>query len=131
MQEAGGDKRPLSTSNVTELAAANLGFDIPRSPEKRQQTLDVLQSVAHEVQAPRNLGTAALALAWVAAGRLDAYFNYTLSAWDMAAAALLLQESGGAIFDHQKRPWSWEIREATNCVASNGHLHDMIFPHLT
>ena len=47
----------------------------------------------------RRFGAAALDLAWVAAGRLDAYWERNLSSWDMAAGLLMVREAGGFVSD--------------------------------
>ena len=49
----------------------------------------------YPVRSVRMLGSAAIMLAWVAAGRLTAYFECDLNAWDTAAGALLVREAGG------------------------------------
>jgi myo-inositol-1(or 4)-monophosphatase len=52
-----------------------------------------------EVAGLRRTGSAALDLAWVAAGRFDAYFEYGLGAWDLAAGTIIVKEAGGAVSD--------------------------------
>ena len=51
----------------------------------------------HRVDGVRRAGAAALDLAWVAAGRLDGYWEYGLKPWDIAAGALMVQEAGGMV----------------------------------
>jgi fructose-1,6-bisphosphatase/inositol monophosphatase family enzyme len=60
----------------------------------------VLQALTdYPVRSVRMLGSAAIMLAWVAAGRLTAYFECDLNAWDTAAGALLVREAGGTMTD--------------------------------
>lgn len=60
----------------------------------------VLQALTnYPVRSVRMLGSAAIMLAWVAAGRLTAYFECDLNAWDTAAGALLVREAGGQMTD--------------------------------
>jgi myo-inositol-1(or 4)-monophosphatase len=73
----------------------------------------VLALVAGQVRDIRRAGSAALDLAWVAAGRIDAYFEVSRSAWDSAAGELLVREAGGAV--------TWT--EHTEIVASGRPLH--------
>ena len=73
----------------------------------------VLARVAGQVRDIRRAGSAALDLAWVAAGRIDAYFEVSRSAWDSAAGELLVREAGGAV--------TWT--EHTEIVASGRPLH--------
>lgn len=123
------DGQPLQASTVSELANAVIGLDWAHEQRKRQHSLDALAAVAHQVHTIRALGSAALALAWVAAGRLDAYFNVGLKPWDVAAAALLIRQAGGRLSDWQDRPWSpAEAHEA--CVASNGRIHSALLTSL-
>jgi myo-inositol-1(or 4)-monophosphatase len=68
----------------------------------------------------RQLGSGALDLCYVAAGRLDGCFERGLSAWDVAAGVLIVEEAGGKVTDYQGREFDLE---GTEMVASNGRLH--------
>jgi myo-inositol-1(or 4)-monophosphatase len=113
--------QPLRVSTTADLAEALVGIDWGRQESIRQRSLDALNRFAHHVRSIRALGSSALALAWVAAGRMDLYGNYKLSAWDIAAGALLIHEAGGLTSDLQAAPL--RLVENTPCVASNGRLH--------
>ena len=64
--------------------------------------LNIMRRLVSESRAFRRLGSAALDLAYVAAGRCDAFFEFNLNAWDVAGGALLVKEAGGIISDfHQ------------------------------
>eukprot|EP00593_Proboscia_inermis_P009029 CAMPEP_0171322326 /NCGR_PEP_ID=MMETSP0816-20121228/114889_1 /TAXON_ID=420281 /ORGANISM="Proboscia inermis, Strain CCAP1064/1" /LENGTH=97 /DNA_ID=CAMNT_0011820775 /DNA_START=1051 /DNA_END=1344 /DNA_ORIENTATION=+ len=69
----------------------------------------------------RMLGSAALMLAWVACGRLTAYWEYDLSSWDIAAGALLISEAGGKFTNFEDE--EFDLRERKIC-ATNGCIHD-------
>jgi myo-inositol-1(or 4)-monophosphatase len=69
----------------------------------------------------RRLGSAALDLAYVAAGRLDGFWEQSLHPWDMAAGALIVQEAGGRVTDLRDGPYSSRGR---SILATNGHLHE-------
>jgi len=71
----------------------------------------------------RRLGSAALDLCYVAAGRLDGYYERGVKAWDIAAGTLILREAGGKATNYSGHELDLEIGEV---VASNGPLH----PHL-
>ncbi len=73
-----------------------------------------------EGQGVRRLGSAALDLAYVAAGRLDAYWEVFLNPWDKAAGVLLVQEAGGVITDFRNNPSN--IYEPAT-LATNGKIH--------
>lgn len=132
--EAGGGSRlngqKAAVSEVDGLEQAIVALDWAHAPAQRQQTLDVLGRFAHEVRTIRAIGSAALALAWVAAGRLDAYLNAGLQPWDLAAGALLVREAGGRISDWGGRPWTPD-EKSTAGVASNGRVHDQLLALIT
>ncbi|MCL6457264.1 MAG: inositol monophosphatase [Gorillibacterium sp.] len=79
-----------------------------------------LQAVAPKVRNVRNGGSAALHLAYVAAGRLSGYWEINLNSWDLAAGSLLVEESGGQITDTRNHPYNLAVR---NIVATNGYIH--------
>ncbi len=117
--------RSLQVSPITELSQAIIGLDWSHHKQMRQSVLDSLSRFAHQVQTVRAFGSAALALAWVAAGRLDAYLNYSLQPWDTAAAGLLIAEAGGQISHLDTTPLYWA--EATQSVlGSNGRIHQRL-----
>ena len=69
----------------------------------------------------RRLGSAALDLCYVAAGRFDGFWEQHLKPWDVAAGALIVTEAGGAITGMDGGPFD---PHAAHLVASNGPLHD-------
>jgi myo-inositol-1(or 4)-monophosphatase len=69
----------------------------------------------------RSAGSAALHLAYVAAGRLSGLWEIGLSSWDIAAGSLLVEESGGRLSDTQGQPYHLGVR---NIVATNGRIHE-------
>ena len=116
---------PLAVSDLTELDEALIALDWSHAEERRAATLGQLDRIAPRVHTLRAVGTAALAQAWVAAGRFDAYFNASLKPWDVAAGALLVAEAGGRMTDWEDKPWHpGAHREA--CLATNGHLHGLL-----
>jgi len=76
----------------------------------------------------RCLGSAALELAYIAAGRLDCFWTVSLRPWDYMAAKLLIEESGGSFSDFEGRPYT-SIKEGA-IVASNGVLHDQMLKNI-
>lgn len=72
-------------------------------------------------QALRRLGSAALNLCYVAAGRLDAYWATSVKAWDMAAGALLIEEAGGVVTQFDGGPW--DVRRPEFTAAATPPLH--------
>jgi myo-inositol-1(or 4)-monophosphatase len=112
----------IRVSNVAELGPAIVALDWSRDARLRQDAVEAVARVAHDVHTVRAVGSAALALAWVAAGRIDAYLNFSLCAWDVAAGDLLIREAGGALSDMRTKRWQYGGSQ-TDCVASNARLH--------
>ena len=122
LKTAEGDERPLQVSPVEDLNQAVFTHDWSHLPAQRQQGLDAISGLTHAVFTTRAIGSAALALAWVAAGRTDGYLNFTVKPWDLAAASLLLAEAGGQLTDPLGSPLAWDAAGMT-CLGSNGRLH--------
>lgn len=94
------DDRRMRVSKCVHMNAALVGTGFPF---KELSRLDLyfhqLKNVMQNSSGVRRAGAAALDLAYVAAGRLDAFWEMGLSAWDMAAGALMIQEAGGLVGD--------------------------------
>ena len=73
-----------------------------------------------QVAGIRRTGSAAIDLAWVAAGRFDGYAEHDLGAWDMAAGGLLVREAGGHVTDVAGGP---NMLKSGSIVAGNAHIH--------
>ncbi len=69
--------------------------------EKVTPYLEVFKTLMHGTRGIRRFGSAALDLAYVACGRFDAYFEYSLNAWDIAGGAIIVQEAGGRVCDFE------------------------------
>lgn len=119
---------PLCVSRCASLAEAILatGFPTDRkvSPRNNFREFEHFQRVAGAV---RRCGAASLDLAFVAAGWFDGYWEYKLSAWDLAAGALLIEEAGGRVTSLTGGPF---VAASGEAVASNGLIHDRILEEL-
>ncbi len=100
------------------LLVTGFGYDIR---ETADNNLDHFCRFALKSQGVRRTGSAALDLCYVAMGRLDGYWEVTLSPWDSAAGAVVLKEAGGCITHFNGAP---HTIYGKNLVASNGRLHD-------
>jgi len=87
-------------SLATALVATGFGYDT----ERRAEQAAVLARVLPAVRDMRRAGSAALDLSWLAAGRLDGYYERGLKPWDWAAGRLLVAEAGGAVLDLPGEP---------------------------
>lgn len=94
--------RRLRVSERRSLEGALIGTGIPFRPDQMAQMdayLQMLKTVAAQTAGLRRAGAASLDLAYVAAGRLDGFFEIGLSPWDVAAGELIVRESGGLVGD--------------------------------
>ncbi|MEL7045908.1 MAG: inositol monophosphatase family protein [Pseudomonadota bacterium] len=92
----------LRVSKLPSLDGALLGTGIPFSgheDERLDKYASGMAKLAGQCAGIRRMGAASLDLAYVAAGRFDAFWEWGLSAWDMAAGALLIREAGGLVAD--------------------------------
>lgn len=105
VQRGRAQPQPLHVSAVSDLGEAVIGLDWAREPQLRALTLAALQRLAVRCRTVRATGSAALGLAYVATGGLDAYYHHMLQPWDVAAAALLITEAGGVINSLSGAPW--------------------------
>jgi myo-inositol-1(or 4)-monophosphatase len=71
----------------------------------------------------RRSGSAALDMAWIAAGRADGFWEYGLNPWDVAAGWLLVEEAGGRVTDLDGRRWSGAATLGARTLATNGLVH--------
>ena len=112
---------PLRVSSATTLIDSLLCTGFPYSVQRDGEALVGLFGEFLKVsRAVRRLGSAAIDLAYVAAGRLDGFWEQSLHPWDVAAGALIVQEAGGHVTDLVGGPYS---SRAGNLVATNGHIH--------
>jgi myo-inositol-1(or 4)-monophosphatase len=94
------NERRIRVSTRHQLDTALLGTGYPFHPKQDfDYYLSTLKVLMQETAGIRRPGAAALDLAYVAAGRLDGFWEFGLKPWDMAAGALLIQEAGGIISD--------------------------------
>jgi myo-inositol-1(or 4)-monophosphatase len=119
--------QPMSVAAISNLEDATLAFDIGYDPEVSGRMLNLARKVQPQVRRVRLLGSAVLALTYVAAGRFDAYYHLNLNPWDIAAASLLVAEAGGFVTD-----WEGEPAGATggDVAAANAALHPQLLQML-
>jgi myo-inositol-1(or 4)-monophosphatase len=111
---------PIVISSVDEFIASILATGFSYDFARRVQQAEVWLDFLTRVQAIRQTGSAALNLCYIAAGRLDGYWEQGLSPWDVAAGALIVTEAGGTVTDMRGAPFRSRGREI---LASNGRLH--------
>jgi len=112
----------LRVTGVSDLARSLLATGFPYNVrENPDHCIEHFIDFLKEAQAVRRLGSAALDLAYVAAGRLDGFWEVNLNPWDMAAAALCVAEAGGRLTDFAGEQFSIYRRQV---VSSNALIHE-------
>jgi myo-inositol-1(or 4)-monophosphatase len=113
--------RRLRVSGRSDLASCLIGTGIPVLdwPGRHQGYAGQLERLSSEVAGIRRLGTASLDLAYVAAGRLDGFWEFGLKPWDVAAGIVLVREAGGLV---GRLEGEGDIAAGT-LVASNAVIH--------
>lgn len=107
---------PLHVSDTAEIGMAMLAVGFSKTVEAMERTLGDIRKLRKRVHKFRILGAAALDLAYVAAGRLDGFIEYSLHTWDIAAGMLLIREAGGTVALTPTGSHIWDVR------AHNGKL---------
>ncbi|PBB37138.1 inositol monophosphatase family protein [Mesorhizobium sp. WSM3868] len=109
--------RRLRVAGRAKLTDAVIGCGVPHLGRGQHGNFLIeLRNVMAEVSGVRRLGSASLDLAYVAAGRMDGFWETGLSAWDIAAGALLIREAGGFVSDMDG---GQDMLEAGSIVAGN------------
>jgi myo-inositol-1(or 4)-monophosphatase len=113
--------RPIKVSTRDTLQASLLATGFPYDDFGREaEYMQLLRELMHGSRGIRRLGSAAADLAYVACGRFEAFYEYGLNPWDVAAGGLLVQEAGGQVTDF-RNGGEWLFGE--ELVASNGAIH--------
>jgi myo-inositol-1(or 4)-monophosphatase len=110
--------KEIHVSTRAHLSEAMLSVGLAKTSTTINAGLPLLEQMAHRARKCRLLGSAALDLAYIACGRLDAYIEQGISLWDIAAGWLLVENAGGRV---ELRPRS-DMPDKFGIVASNGLL---------
>jgi myo-inositol-1(or 4)-monophosphatase len=112
--------RPIAVSHTSTLIESLLETGFPYDRERLPTAVAQLSHLVFKSQGMRRSGAAALALAWVAAGRLDGFWEAVLQPWDCAAGILLIREAGGVVTRIDGSP---HFLGSPDVAASNGRIH--------
>lgn len=110
----------VAVSQIQALGDSIIGFEFSSKQRLRESGLARFSQLAARSFTARIGGAAALSLCYVAAGRMDVYFHYSLNSWDVAAGMLMVREAGGLVTDMRGGRAS---HTAGNFLVSNGALH--------
>jgi myo-inositol-1(or 4)-monophosphatase len=112
--------KPIRVSRTPELAEALVATGFPSRKRHDSPNVHFYQEFTLRSHGVRRAGSAALDLAYVASGRLEAFWEFKLNPWDTAAGILLVEEAGGRVTDFSGGPFRLDSREI---LASNGLIH--------
>ena len=113
-----GNPTAVSARSPLKNALVVTGFSYDRTEHGPAYAAVVGEMLRH-ARGVRRHGSAALDLAWVACGRLDGYWEFALSPWDLAAGALIAAEAGATLTDSYGGPVSH-----LDLVVTNGLIHE-------
>lgn len=114
-----GERITVSKEERLEESLVSTGFPADLRGARRVNVEGILR-LSPRCRSVRAAGSAALHLAYVAAGRLTAFWELELNAWDLAAGSLLVREAGGQVTDTAGRPYDIGVR---HILATNGRIH--------
>ena len=94
--------KSISVSSTTKISNALLATGFPYYDYERiDGYMNMLKWLMHNSRGVRRIGSAAIDLAYVACGRFDAFYEYSLNPWDVAAGAIIVDEAGGSVKDFE------------------------------
>ncbi len=120
--------KPIQVSNKSNVISSCLVTGFPyRYLNEPNGPLDIFNTLIRKGVPVRRLGSAAIDLCWVAAGRFDGFFEHKLEAWDSAAGFLMVEEAGGKITDYKGNYYS---PYQPQILATNGKIHDELLAYV-
>lgn len=115
--------RRIHVSSVQRLEEALVSTGFPSRKRHLNVNVHFYYQMAMWTHGVRRGGSAALDLAYVACGRLDAFWEFGLKPWDMAAGTLLISEAGGTVTDMHGGPM---VIGGPELLTDNGHIHEQV-----
>jgi myo-inositol-1(or 4)-monophosphatase len=117
------NNRRIRVSKTIDLDQSLIGTGVPIRPQNLDAYIPMLRRVVAETAGVRRAGSAALDLAYVAAGRLDAFWELGLKSWDVAAGLLLVEEAGGIVSEIFGAE---DLLKTGNVLAATPKLHPQL-----
>jgi len=114
---------PIHVSRVRNLEEALVGTGFPSQKRHKNINVHFYHQISMRSHGVRRAGSAALDLAYVADGRLDCFWEFSLHPWDVAAGKLIVQEAGGRVTDMKGEP---HRMDSPHIAATNGLLHTQL-----
>ena len=117
------NNKRLRVSKRQILADSVIGVGIPHANKTYKNYLNEIDQISKKCSGLRRMGSASIDLAYVASGKLDAYWERNLNLWDVSTGVLLVKEAGGKITEPNGNPWNISSKDI---LASNSKLHEII-----
>ncbi len=126
------NNRKIRVAKHNSMRGALIGTGFPfKKQDNLEPYLNMFRAVTADTAGIRRAGAAALDLAYVACGRLDAYWETGVSEWDIAAGVLLVQEAGGVATDFS---FNDKYLQSGNIIVGNPRMHQLMYhtlePHI-
>jgi myo-inositol-1(or 4)-monophosphatase len=119
------NNRRIRVSKQNSMRGALIGTGFPfKSMENIEPYLGMFKAVAADTAGIRRAGAAALDVAYVACGRLDAYWEIGVKEWDIAAGVLMVQEAGGVATDFS---FNDKYLQTGNVIVGNPRMHQLMY----
>jgi myo-inositol-1(or 4)-monophosphatase len=115
---------PIRVSSTSNLNRALVAVSFPPHPQNDDPDIAAFLRVSPKCQAVRRTGSAAINLAYVACGRLDAHWAHYIHSWDSAAGVLLIEEAGGMVGAFTGEEYN--VASGDYCVAGTRELFDEV-----
>ena len=116
------NSKRLRVSSRRNMGDAVIATGMPfKGRASHPEYSEMLDTVSGEISGVRRFGSAALDLAYVAAGRFDGFWEFALSPWDIAAGLVILREAGGLVTEVDGGD---QMMKSGDVLASNGVLHN-------
>jgi myo-inositol-1(or 4)-monophosphatase len=113
--------QPIRVSGTPTLAESLIATGFPSHKRHKNPNIHFYHQLTLRSHGVRRAGSAALDLCYVAAGRLDGFWEFNLNPWDTAAGVLIAEEAGGRVTDFYGGPFEINSRQT---LATNGLIHD-------
>ena len=122
------NNKRLRVSKRQKLIDCLIGTGIPHGDRSYENYLEQIDSVSKNCAGLRRMGAASIDLAYVAAGKLDGFWEKNLNLWDVSTGVLLIREAGGKVTEPNGNDWTIKSRDI---LASNLFIHSKLQEKLT
>ncbi len=117
------NQQRITVSKTSKLAECLVATGFPSHKRHKNPNIFFYHHITLRTHGVRRAGSAALDLCYVAAGRLDGFWEFNLNSWDTAAGVLMVEEAGGKVTRFSGEPFEMNSRET---LASNGIVHQAL-----